>query len=234
MRTSGWKCPTSSAVITSMRPNPNALYESASRLSSAKRSRLCAMATLPTCRNPVDCPVSASSSGRRVAGVGAQLRVGVAVPGGADESRRVPARAGRELPALEEDDVGPSQLRKVIGDARAGHAAPDDDRARTLRQCLVHRSSSPFAPAGRRLAGGRRVLSWPAPFISKRSSQRGLAQFRGSADRIGRGLDPTSSPPAPMASFAQSSELVESTEHGCAFAGMMCVAGGTTLGVAGA
>ena len=32
MRTRGWKCPTSSAVMISMRPNPNALYESASPL----------------------------------------------------------------------------------------------------------------------------------------------------------------------------------------------------------
>ena len=76
---------------------------------------------------------------QEVARVGAELRVGVAVPGGADEPRRVPARAGRELLSLEEDDIRPSQLCEVIGNARAGHAAADDNRARTLRQCLVHR-----------------------------------------------------------------------------------------------
>ena len=84
--------------------------------------------------------------GQEVAGIGAELRVGVAVPRGADEPRRVPARAGRELPALEEDHIGPSELREVPGDARTGHAAADDYRARTLGQCLVHRRSSPCAP----------------------------------------------------------------------------------------
>ena len=61
--------------------------------------------------------------------------MGVAVPCGADEPRRMPARAGSELPALEEDDIGPPELREVIGDARAGHAAADDHRARALGQC---------------------------------------------------------------------------------------------------
>ena len=91
--------------------------------------------------------------GKEVAGVGAEPRVGVAVPRGADEPRRMPARTGRELPAFQEDDVGPSELREVIGDARTGHAAADDHRARTLRQCLVHRISSPCAPG--RVPAGR-------------------------------------------------------------------------------
>ena len=76
---------------------------------------------------------------KEVARIGAQPRVGVARPRGAYESRRVPARAGSELPALEEDDVRPSELREVIGDAGAGHATADDHCARALGQCLAHR-----------------------------------------------------------------------------------------------
>ena len=84
--------------------------------------------------------------GKEIAGVGAKLRVGVARPGGADESRRMPARAGRELLAFQQDDVRPSLFREVIGDTRSGDPAADDHRARSFRYCLAH--SSPLR-AGR-------------------------------------------------------------------------------------
>ena len=88
--------------------------------------------------------------GKEVAGIGAKLGMGVAVPRGADESRRMPARAGGELPAFEEHDVRPTEPCEVIGDARSGHAAADDHRARAFRQCLAHPSLlSGTAPAGR-------------------------------------------------------------------------------------
>jgi hypothetical protein len=39
----------------------------------------------------------------------------------------MPGRAGRELAALEQDDVAPASFREVVGDAAADNAAADDD-----------------------------------------------------------------------------------------------------------
>ena len=45
----------------------------------------------------------------------------------ADQSRRMPGRAGGELLALKQHDVGPAELGQMIGDGAAGDAATDDD-----------------------------------------------------------------------------------------------------------
>ena len=45
----------------------------------------------------------------------------------ADEARRVPSGSAGELLALEQDDVGDTDLRQMIGDRTAGHSAADDD-----------------------------------------------------------------------------------------------------------
>ena len=47
----------------------------------------------------------------------------------ADQPGGVPGRAGGELLALEQHDVGPAELGQMIGDRAAGNAAADDDRA---------------------------------------------------------------------------------------------------------
>jgi hypothetical protein len=41
----------------------------------------------------------------------------------------VPGRAARQLLAFQKDDVGPAELRQMIGDRTAGDAATDDDGA---------------------------------------------------------------------------------------------------------
>ena len=120
--------------------------------------------------------------GKEVAGVGAQLGVGVAGPRGADEPRRVPARAGGELPAFEKDDVGPSELREVPGDAGAGHPATDDHRAGALRQRLAHHGLPPVVRAEGRLAEGPRVLSLRHP--ASMGARNGMAPCVGSVGEL--------------------------------------------------
>jgi hypothetical protein len=48
------------------------------------------------------------------------------------ESRRVKRRSARQLGALDEHDVAPPLRGQVVRDARAAHAAADDDRPRVL------------------------------------------------------------------------------------------------------
>ncbi len=48
-------------------------------------------------------------------------------PRGRDEPGGVPRRPGGELLALQQDHVGHADLREVVGDAAADHAAADDD-----------------------------------------------------------------------------------------------------------
>ena len=48
------------------------------------------------------------------------------MPARGDQARRVPGRPGGERVALDQDDVGPAQMREVVGDAAADHAAADD------------------------------------------------------------------------------------------------------------
>ena len=45
----------------------------------------------------------------------------------ADEARRVPGRAGREVVLLDEHDVLPAEPREVVGDAAAADASADHD-----------------------------------------------------------------------------------------------------------
>ena len=52
----------------------------------------------------------------------------------ADETRRVPGRTAGELLAFEQDDIGDADLRQVVGDRAAGHAAADDDHVRMAGQ----------------------------------------------------------------------------------------------------
>jgi hypothetical protein len=56
----------------------------------------------------------------------------------ADQPRRVPGGAGRELSLLEQQDVGPPELREVVGDARPDHPAADDDDPGTAGEIGVH------------------------------------------------------------------------------------------------
>ena len=64
----------------------------------------------------------------------------------ADQPGRMPGRAGCELLALQQHDVGPAELGQVIGDGAAGHAAADDDDASFLWKCgFKHGASHPHA-----------------------------------------------------------------------------------------
>ena len=101
---------------------------------------------------------------QQVAGVGAELRVCIACPRGADEAGGVPARTGCELPAFEEDDVGPPELREVIRDARSRHAAADHDRAGALGQGNAHCGLPPVRIPGR-VPGGCVVPGDRAPYF---------------------------------------------------------------------
>ena len=56
----------------------------------------------------------------------------------ADETRRVERRAARELGPVDEHDVVPSELREVVGDARAPHPAADDHAPRGGRKVSRH------------------------------------------------------------------------------------------------
>jgi hypothetical protein len=62
-------------------------------------------------------------------GVALQGRdVGIVVEG-VEACRGVPGRAGRQLRALDQRDIGPAELAEVIEDARSDDAAADDDDA---------------------------------------------------------------------------------------------------------
>ena len=47
-----------------------------------------------------------------------------------DDACRMPRRAARELPFVEQNDVVPTGLREMISDAATGNSAADDDDAR--------------------------------------------------------------------------------------------------------
>ena len=57
---------------------------------------------------------------------------------GVHAAGRVPRGPGRELPALEQDDVLPAGLGQVVQDTRADDAAADDDGL----ELVLHRSPS--------------------------------------------------------------------------------------------
>jgi hypothetical protein len=50
----------------------------------------------------------------------------------ADQPRGVEGRAARQLGALDQHDIAPPLDREVVRDARAAHAAADDDCPRVL------------------------------------------------------------------------------------------------------
>ena len=65
----------------------------------------------------------------------------------ADQAGGMPGRAGGQLLALQQHDVGPAELGQVIGDRAAGDAAADDDGAglwrggRVMRPCFRRRDA---------------------------------------------------------------------------------------------
>ncbi len=59
-------------------------------------------------------------------------RVADRVPQLRDQACRMERRAARELGALNEHDVGPAELREVVGDAGTGDASADDNDARAI------------------------------------------------------------------------------------------------------
>ena len=91
----------------------------------------------------------------KVAGVAAQEQRGlVRHPRRGDQPGGVPGGACGEFMLLEQHDVGPAQVRQVVGDAAAGHAATDDHRARPVGKSLslltggTPRASSPTRRSG--------------------------------------------------------------------------------------
>ena len=49
----------------------------------------------------------------------------------------MPGRARSELMLFKQDHVGPTQVRKVIGDAASSHTTADNDDAGARRQLLA-------------------------------------------------------------------------------------------------
>ena len=96
-----------------------------------------------------------------------------------DEARGMERRAGRQLRAIEQDDVTPAPCGEVVRDRRAADAAADDDRARVL-----HLPSHPR----RRSAHGRRRPGQPDRVIEgrRRSRQRASARSGGQHRRRSR------------------------------------------------
>ena len=92
----------------------------------------------------------------------------------AEEARRVPRRAARELPLLEQEDVGPPEAGQVVRGRGPDHATADDHDAGPVGQiapgrCVLHgRPPSPVRlslPVSRRpgAARGRDRRRWPRP-----------------------------------------------------------------------
>jgi hypothetical protein len=80
-----------------------------------------------------------------------------------DQAGRVPRRAAGQLLPFEQHDVGDADLRQVISDGAAGHAAADDDHVRMGRK--RHRTGTQRARGdGRSSFTGqrRRISSWIA------------------------------------------------------------------------
>ena len=50
-----------------------------------------------------------------------------------DQPGRVPGGPGGQLVLLKQHDVGPAQVREMVGNAAADHAAADDDYLRAVR-----------------------------------------------------------------------------------------------------
>ena len=114
---------------------------------------------------------------------------GLGRPQLAEEARRMPRRAGRELPLLQEDDVRPPPPGQVVGGRGPDDAAPDDHDAGPVGHiapgwCTFHghpfRRWSGFSlPASRRSGGarGRARRRWPrragtSPCPTSRSRNR--------------------------------------------------------------
>ncbi len=59
-----------------------------------------------------------------------------------DKAGRMPGGPAAELPLLQQDHVGPAELREMIGDRAAYDAAADDDDPRLCWKFLRHEPTS--------------------------------------------------------------------------------------------
>ena len=66
----------------------------------------------------------------------------------ADQSRRMPRRAGGQLFALKQNDISPAELGQMIGDGTAGDAATNDDGP-----CLGRNNQAVLTPLLERFSG---------------------------------------------------------------------------------
>jgi hypothetical protein len=71
-------------------------------------------------------------------GVLAEFCVAFVGAHGADESRGVPAGPAGELFSLQQNHIVPAELGEVVGDAGAGDATADNDRAGLFRYGIAH------------------------------------------------------------------------------------------------
>ena len=66
----------------------------------------------------------------QVRGLFLQLRQDCAIAVVHEVARRMPGRAGGELVLLDQHDIRPTELREVVRETAAGHAAADDQDTR--------------------------------------------------------------------------------------------------------
>ena len=114
-------------------------------------------------------------------GVLHQSGPGLGRPQLAEETRRVPGRAARELALFHQDDIGPPEARQVVRGRGPDHAAADDHDAGAvgqiaLRRCRFHGRPFPrrprlSLPASRRpgVARGRARRRSPRPARTSRA-----------------------------------------------------------------
>ena len=106
-------------------------------------------------------PLQASVEFARVAG---EVRHRDRLPQLAEQAGGMPGRARANPAALEQQHVGASRAREVVGDRAADHAAADDDHARAARQRGLRRGARRGGWSHDRAAysSGRGALALPA------------------------------------------------------------------------
>ena len=121
-----WNSAAASVVDTSSSGSPNVLAHPACRRNSSSRSGVEARRSDPTSCQPGSWPVSACRAPVQLGPVHHHRRERDRPAELADEPGGVERRATRELIALDEQDVGPTELGEVVGDGCAADPAADD------------------------------------------------------------------------------------------------------------
>ncbi len=131
---------------------------------------------------PVATPVSASSLHVEIGRILGEPRHVLRAAQLPDQPRRVPGRAGGQLLALQQHDVGPAELGEVIGDRTAGDAAADDDGPRPGGNGGAH-ASSPEGSCPLATSASRSAAMWSGPTSQQPPMIRAPSRTQPSANR---------------------------------------------------